>query len=105
MIETFVVSQLRPELALADPRPLLHHLRERNGRHEVDLLVEVGAGDIVAIEVKATAAPTADDARHLTWLRDALGERFLGGAVLHTGPRPFRIAERILAVPICALWG
>lgn len=105
LLDTFVVAQLRPELALAHPRPRLHHLRERNGRHEVDLVAEIGTGDVVAIEVKATAAPSRDDARHLAWLRDALGERFLGGAVLHTGPRPFRLAKRVLAVPICALWG
>lgn len=105
MIDTFVVAQLRPELELARTRPSLFHLRERNGRREVDLVAEVGAGGVIAVEVKATAAPDADDARHLVWLRDILGERFLGGAVLHTGPRPFRLADRVLALPICALWG
>jgi hypothetical protein len=44
-------------------------------------------------------------ARHLVWLRDELGELFTAGVVLHTGPRPFRIDERIHALPICALWG
>jgi len=34
-----------------------------------------------------------------------LSERFLAGAVLHTGPRPFQLAERIYALPICTLWG
>lgn len=105
MIDTFVVAQLRPELELARTRPFLYHLRERSGRHEVDLVAELAAGDVVALEVKATAAPNADDARHLAWLRDLLGERFLGGAVLHTGPRPFQLAERVLALPICTLWG
>lgn len=104
-IDTFVVAQLRPELELSPIKPSLFHLRERDGRREVDLVVEVGAGNIVAVEIKATAAPDASDARHLVWLRDLLGERFLGGAVLHTGPLPFRLAERVLAVPICALWG
>lgn len=105
LLDTFVVAQLRPELAIARPRPTLHHLRQRNGRHEIDLLAEMGTGDIVAIEVKATAAPGRADARHLEWLRDVLGERFRGGAVLHTGPGAFQLAERVLAVPICALWG
>jgi hypothetical protein len=27
------------------------------------------------------------------------------GAVLHTGPRPFRLAERVFALPICTVWG
>ena len=71
---------------------------------EIDLVAELAAGDVVAIEVKATAAPRPDDARHLSWLRDTLEDRFLAGAVLHTGPRKYRLAERVYAVPICALW-
>jgi uncharacterized protein len=72
---------------------------------EIDLIAELAAGDVVAVEVKATAAPRSDDARHLVWLRDTLGDRFLAGAVLHTGPRKYRLADRVHAVPICALWG
>ena len=57
-----------------------------------------------AIEIKAGSAPTRDDARHLTWLRSELGDRFIGGAVLHTGPRAFRLGDDIAAAPIAALW-
>jgi predicted AAA+ superfamily ATPase len=105
LIETFVAAQIRPELEVVRPRPFLYHLREKDGRREVDLVAEFAAGGIVAIEVKASAAPTPADARHLAWLRDVLGERFLAGAVLHTGPQAFRLGERVLALPICALWG
>lgn len=105
IIDTFTLAQLRPELELRPLKPRLHHLRTRDGRHEIDVIAELSAGEIVAIEVKSTAAPTRQDARHLEWLRDQLGERFCAGAVLHTGPRPFRLAERILAVPIASLWG
>jgi uncharacterized protein len=105
LIETYVLAQIRPELELAGFTPRLYHLREKNGRHEIDLIAERPVGNIVAIEIKSSAAPTRSDARHLEWLRDELGERFLAGAVLHTGPRPFRLAERIYALPICTLWG
>jgi hypothetical protein len=54
---------------------------------------------VVALEVKATTAPSRDDARHLAWLRDQLGDRFLAGAVLHTGPAQFALGARIFAVP------
>jgi len=63
LLDTFVAAQLRPEVALSGKRPRLHHLRERNGRREVDLLAEFSADRIVAIEVTATAAPTPDDNR------------------------------------------
>jgi predicted AAA+ superfamily ATPase len=105
LIDTFVVAQLRPELELRSRQPRLYHVRERDARREVDLVLEVAAQDLVAIEIKATSAPSRDDARHLMWLRDQLGDRFLAGAVLHTGPRPFQLAERVLALPICCLWG
>jgi predicted AAA+ superfamily ATPase len=105
LIETFVLAQIRPQLELTGFKPRLYHLREKNGRHEIDLIAELPAGHIVAIEIKSTAAPKRADAAHLEWLRDRLGERFLAGAVLHTGPHPFRLSERIFALPIATLWG
>lgn len=105
LLDTFVTAQLRAELPLTAAEPRLHHLRLEQGRHEVDLVAELGAYRMVGIEVKAGAAPTADAARHLRWLRDELGDRFVRGVVLHTGPRAYELDERILAVPICALWG
>lgn len=58
----------------------------------------------VCIEIKAHSAPSPRHARHLAWLRDRMGERFLAGAVLHTGPAGFQLADRIRAVPISAIW-
>ena len=103
VLDTFVVAQLRAEVEIGPTRSRLHHFREKEGRREVDLIVEVGT-NLVAIEIKATAAPTTSDATHLAHLRDTLGDRFLAGAVLHTGPRAFRLSDRIFALPICTLW-
>ncbi len=104
MLDTFVVSQLRAEMAVADTRPRLYHVRQEQGRLEVDVLAEFAASRVVAIEVKATGAPTPRDARHLITLRDQLGSSFVAGIAFHTGPRTFEMADRILAVPISALW-
>ena len=104
LLDTFVASQLRAELAVAECRPRLFHLRQEQGRHEVDILAEISATQVIAIEVKANAAPRAADAHHLTWLRDQLGKRFVRGVVLHTGPRAYELDERILAAPIATLW-
>jgi hypothetical protein len=105
LLETFVAAQLRAELAGSRARPRLYHLRTERGRHEVDLLAELGGGRLIGIEVKATGAPRKGDAGHLAWLRDRTGEKFVGGLVLHTGPRIFELDKRILAAPICSLWG
>ena len=104
LLETFVLAQLRAEEPFAVSQPRLFHLRQREGRHEVDVVVELGGGRVIGLEVRATAAPAAADARHLAWLRDELGDRFVLGAVLHTGPRPFPLGERLVALPIPALW-
>ena len=104
LLDTFVVAQLRAELSLGRTRPRLYHLREQQGRREVDVLAELGASRVIGFEVKAGAAPDSNDARHLAWLRDELAERFVAGVVFHTGPRVFSLGDRILAAPIAALW-
>lgn len=105
LLETFVVAQIRAEIPVSMLRPRLFHFRQDDGRREVDMIAELGAGRIVAMEVKVTSSPTLADARHLTWLRDQYQDRFVAGAVLHTGPNLFRLADRVYAIPVCALWG
>ncbi|HEY0636413.1 MAG TPA: DUF4143 domain-containing protein [Pseudonocardiaceae bacterium] len=104
VIDTFVMAQLRAQVPACETQPRLHHLRQEKGQHEIDIIVEYGGGRVFAFEVKAGSAPARGDARHLAWLRTELGDRFLGGAVLHTGPRAFRLGDDIAAVPIAALW-
>lgn len=106
VLDTFVAAQLRPELAVSKSRPRLHHLRTQNGREEVDILAELGGERVIGIEIKANAAPRAnEDDKHLVWLRDQLGDRFVAGIVFHTGPRLYPLNDRIVAAPISALWG
>lgn len=104
VVETFVVAQLRAEFALLAPRPRLHHLRTAEGRHEVDVLIEVGARRLVALEVKATSTPGPDDAKHLRWLRRELGETVAAAVVLHAGPTSVELGDGVIACPIAALW-
>lgn len=105
VLETFVAAQLRPDVTLSSCAPRLHHLRIAQGRREIDLIAELGGDRLVGIEVKADAAPDREAARHLEWLRDEIGDRFVGGVVFHTGPRSYRIGERVVAAPISAIWG
>ncbi|HEV7758287.1 MAG TPA: DUF4143 domain-containing protein, partial [Acidimicrobiales bacterium] len=104
VLDTFVAAQLRAQLPVAQSRPRLYHLRDAQGRHEVDLLGELGGQHVVAIEVKADAAPRPDAAKHLRWLQDRLEDRFTAGIILHTGPRSYEIDDRIIAAPISTLW-
>jgi uncharacterized protein len=105
LLDTFVLAQLRPEAVVAESEPRLYHLRTEAGRHEVDVVAELGGERMIGIEIKASASPRLNDARHLQWLASELDERFIIGVVLHTGPRIYRLSERIIAAPISALWG
>ena len=105
VLETFVVAQLQAEADRAHTRVRFFHLRQDRGRREIDVVLELPDGRIIGAEVKATAAPKSDDARHLAWLRDQLGVAFVAGIVFHTGPRAFSLGDRLSALPISTLWG
>jgi uncharacterized protein len=104
VFDTFVVSQLRGELEVSASRPRLYHLHDRDGSREVDLIAELGGGRVVAFEIKASATARPQDARHLNWLREQLGDRFVAGVVFHTGPHVFPLGERITALPVSTIW-
>src|SRR3984957_18263614 len=102
--DTCGASRPRPELAASGNDPRLYPLREEQGRRKVDLLIETAGGQLIGIEVKASATVTASDARHLAWLRDETGDAFAAGIILHTGPYVFPVNDRIIAAPVSALW-
>ena len=104
ILETFVAAQLRPELSVSSTRPRVHHLRTKGSRHEVDVVAELAGHGLIGVEIKADAAPGADAARHLAWLRDNHDSEFVAGVVLHTGPRVYELGDRIIAAPISSLW-
>jgi hypothetical protein len=103
-VALLLAAQLRAELPSAASRPRPCHVRQQQGRFEVDLLAELGGGRLVGIEIKADAAPSADSARHLAALRDRYPDTFVAGIVLHTGPRAYGLGDRLFAAPISALW-
>lgn len=104
LLDTFVMAQLRAQLAVSAGRPRLYHVRQQQGRLEVDVLAGLGGGRLVAMEVKADAAPRPESARHLAALRDRYPGEFIAGIVLHTGPRTYALGDRLLAAPIASLW-
>jgi hypothetical protein len=67
-------------------------------------VLELSGGRVLGFEIKASVAVDRRAARHLAWLRDQVGDRFLHGLVLHTGPGLFELDDRISAAPISTLW-
>ncbi len=102
LFETFIVSEIRPHLEAVSAATEMFHFRDRSGR-EIDCLLERG-GRIVGLEVKSSTGVGRHDAKSLIWLRDQLGDRFHAGVVLYAGQFPFRLGDRVWALPIGALW-
>jgi predicted AAA+ superfamily ATPase len=103
LVETFVASELTKLLAYQDRGVTLRHFRDRDGR-EIDFILETRSGNVSAIEVKATSTANAKDFRHLSWLRDKLGDRFTAGIVFHLGAESHSFGDRLQALPVSALW-
>lgn len=101
--ETFVFNELRRQASAAPSEVRFCQYRDSRGR-EIDLLLERPDGRLIGVETKAGATVRPDDAKWLAWLRDLVGDRFEIGIVLYTGPRPHRLADRILALPLSYLW-
>lgn len=102
LVENYVAMELTKHLGWSETRAVLYHFRERTGR-EVDMVLENAAGQVVGVEVKASASVTRNDLKHLRFLREQLGNRFFRGVVLYTGTESISFDENLEAVPLGAL--
>ncbi len=65
---------------------------------EVDFVIEAG-GDLLPIEVKASARPKLADAMHLRTFKNEYGKRARAGLLIHTGSKLDWLTPDVLAVP------
>jgi hypothetical protein len=81
----------------------VHHLRTRDGAHEVDLIIERRDQRVVALEVKLDGVVKPADVRHLLWLREQLGDDLLDAAVITAGAHAYRRPDGIAVIPAVLL--
>lgn len=103
LLETFVVGEICKQLECQDEPMTRGHWRTHDS-DEVDLVVERGDGKVAAVEVKAGSRVGPGDLRGLSKLRGRLGNLFLGGVVLYTGPRSYTVDKNVHIVPVERLW-
>lgn len=107
LLETFAVNEIVRLCAATEMPVSLYHHRDSN-QHEVDLVLERSDGAVVAVEVKATSSPRADDLRHLARFRDRLDAVEPGslraGVLLHTGANTLPHGDRLLSASLDTLW-
>jgi len=101
LFESLVTLSVRVYAAHSEAN--VRHLRTARGRRELDLIVERADGSVVAIEVKLARSVSSDDAKHLTWLKQKLGDRVLDQVIITTGPKAYRREDGIAVVPLALL--
>lgn len=102
MLENFCGMEMIKHASWSDSQPEIFHYRD--GRDEIDVVIEARNGDVACVEVEAAASIAPRDYRAIAKLRDRLRERFKAGIVLYTGRETVPIGERIWAVPVSGLW-
>jgi predicted AAA+ superfamily ATPase len=103
LLESYVLCELR-RLASWHGEPLyFSHYRDKN-QAEVDIVIETMSGDVVGIEVKASATLARKDFQGLECLKYSAGKNFRAGILLYDGDYTNIVSENIFSVPIGSLW-
>jgi predicted AAA+ superfamily ATPase len=103
LLEGFVMMELARQLSWSQTRAELFHYRTKD-KVEVDIVLENRRGQVVAIDVKASATVRTDDFRGINHLAARIGDDLLAGLVLYTGEDTFAFGPKNRAVPISAIW-
>lgn len=101
LFESLVTQSVRVYAQAAEAE--VKHLRTKNGRHEVDLIVVRPDGRIVAVEIKLARTATDGDAKHLLWLKEQIGGDLIDSIIVTTGPHAYRRPDGIAVVPAALL--
>lgn len=103
LLESYVLCELRRMASWQNELIDFFHYRDKD-QVEVDIVIETQEGDVIGIEVKASATLRLQDFQGLERLKASAGDNFLMGMVLYDGEYTNVIDKNICAIPIGALW-
>jgi predicted AAA+ superfamily ATPase len=104
VLETFVFSELLKHSTTAEGDYRLMYYRDAD-KVEVDVVIENAQGQLVGVEVKASATVKKSDLRGLKKLADLAGDSFKMGVLLYDGDETMPLGNDIWAAPLSTLWG
>lgn len=102
IFETFVATELERQASFSPAACTFWHFREED--REVDVVIERPSGEILGVEVKASATVRPRDFKGLSYLRQRLGPRLLIGVVLYAGEQTLPFGDGLWALPLSSLW-
>jgi len=104
VLESFVYGELLKATTTAEGSYSLMYYRDAD-KVEVDMVIENAAGDLVGVEVKASATVKESDLRGLRRLASLAGNQFKRGILLYDGDETLPLGDNIWAAPLATLWG
>ena len=103
LLEGFVAMEIARQLTWSETRADMFHYRTKD-KVEVDIVLENRRGEVIGIEVKASATPTDADFKGLRHLAERVGPDFVAGYLFYTGSRTLPFGNTMSAIPISAIW-
>ena len=103
IFEAFVINEIMKQQTWSDIGFSAHHYRDKDGK-EVDLVLELRGGKVIAIEIKAASSFSRKDFAGMKALRDMLGNRFQCGVLLYTGSEILPFGDRLYCAPASSIW-
>jgi predicted AAA+ superfamily ATPase len=104
VLETFVYAELLKHASTAEGDYQLLYYRDAD-QVEVDMVIENAAGQVVGVEIKASATVKESDLRGLRKLAGLAGSDFKMGVLLYDGDETLPLGDNIWAAPLSTLWG
>ena len=104
VLESFVFSELLKHTTTSDDNYRLLYYRDAD-KFEIDVVIENSAGQLVGIEVKASATLKESDLRRLKKLVSLAGDQFAAGVILYDGDETMPLDSNLRAAPLSSLWG
>ena len=103
LIEQFVVLELKRQRTWSDQLFEIFHYRNHDGP-EVDVVLELSDGRLIAIEVKSARGMNERSWAALKQFRHQIKDREVIGVVLHTGTQVAHLNDWLHVLPITSLW-
>ena len=104
ILESFVFGELLKHTTTSDDDYRLLYYKDAD-KFEVDVVIENSAGQLVGVEVKASATVKERDLRGLKKLASLSGDQFTAGVLLYDGDETMPLGSNLWAAPLSTLWG
>jgi hypothetical protein len=104
VLETFAYSELLKHITTAADDYRVLYYRDVD-LFEVDVVIENAAGQLIGVEIKASATVKAGDLHGLKKLASVAGGQFKMGVLLYDGAETLPLGDHLWAVPLSTLWG